>query len=214
MLRAQVSYIEIYQDEIRDLLATGAAAGAPIVLRESAARGVTPENVKCGPPLPLPVNSACRSCTARHWLYASQDASLFVPGYQAFLSLGRMLRCGSLHPCACLVTEGGVAAAGRWRCAARRTSRACWRPATCTARWPRTTSTSTARVRALTGPPPVRVPVLLRICLIATQGGWFCGHHMALLPRSHVRRTLQPLVVYCIYFWLNGSLATCEWALE
>ena len=64
--RAQVSYIEIYQDEIRDLLATGAAAGAPIVLRESAARGVTPENVKCGP------TSACQSCPARYWQMLSR----------------------------------------------------------------------------------------------------------------------------------------------
>jgi hypothetical protein len=44
-----VSYIEIYQDEIRDLLA-GGEAGPAIAVRESAARGTFLENVLCARP--------------------------------------------------------------------------------------------------------------------------------------------------------------------
>ena len=49
-----MSYIEIYQDEIRDLLA-GGEAGPAIAVRESAARGTFLENVLCARPPRAPL---------------------------------------------------------------------------------------------------------------------------------------------------------------
>ena len=59
MFCGQVSFIEIYQDDIRDLLGEGGDGYVPISVRESPDRGTFLDNVQCVPLFCLNLYGIC-----------------------------------------------------------------------------------------------------------------------------------------------------------